>query len=137
MQRRSQRQTLVRLFNATLIAWLLVAVLAAVASGRWMALIALPAAAILFMTGCAERLTQTMQLAWPVLLLPGATFAFIGVMQALGYGQMDGEPAVSAAAAKAVFFAAGLLLHFVAFALLATEARAADHPGGECARELP
>ena len=28
MQRRSQRQTLVRLFNATLIAWLLVAVLA-------------------------------------------------------------------------------------------------------------
>jgi len=29
------------------------------------------------------------------------------------------------------------LLHFAAFALLATEARAADHPGGECARELP
>ena len=98
-----QRQTLVRLFDATLIAWLLVAVLAAVISGRWMALIAVPAAALLFMTGRAERLTQTMQLAWPVMLLPGAAFAFIGVMQSLGYGQMDGEPAVSAAAARAVF----------------------------------
>ena len=41
-----------------------------------------------------------MQLAWPVMLLPGATFAFIGVMQALGCGQMDGEPEVTAAAAR-------------------------------------
>lgn len=132
-----QRRTLVRLFDITLASWLLVAVLAAVVSGRWMALIALLAAALLFMAGRAERLTQSMQLAWPVMLLPGAMFAFVGLMQAMGYGQMDGEPDVSTRAAKVVFFAIGLALHLVAFALLATESRAADHPGGECAREMP
>lgn len=132
-----QRQTFIRLFDATLAIWLLIALLVAISSGRWVALIALPAAALLAMTARAERLTQTMQLAWPVMLLPGASFAFIGVMQALGYGQMDGEPEVTAAAAKAAFFSAALMLHLTAFALLATESRAADHPGGECAREMP
>jgi hypothetical protein len=74
---------------------------------------------------------------WPVLLLPGATFTFIGLMQTMGYGRMDGEPMADYGALRAVFFSSGLLLHFAAFALLALEPRASDHPGGEVADRMP
>ena len=63
------------LFNATLAAWFLVAVLAAVISGCWMALIVPPAAALLFMTGRAERLTQTMATGVAGDVASGTTFA--------------------------------------------------------------
>ena len=97
-----------------------------------------PPAAVLFMTGRAERLTQTMQLAWPVMLLPGATFAFIGVMQSLGYGQDGRRARRQRSGGEGGVFAAGLLLHSSPRSpCWMTEARAADHPGGECAWKCP
>lgn len=125
------------LFVATLLAWLAFAIGAGVFSGRWAALTAIPVALVMFMAARAERMSQAVQLAWPVVLLPGACFAFIGVMQALGYGQMDHEPATADRALRAAFFATGLLLHLAAFALLAMESRASDHPGGEIADRMP
>lgn len=125
------------LFVATLLAWLAFAIGVAVFSGRWAALTAIPVAAVMFMAARAQRMSQTVQLAWPVALLPGACFAFIGLMQALGYGRMDNEPSAPDQALRSVFFATGLLLHLAAFVLLATESRASDHPGGEIADRMP
>ena len=54
-----QRQTFIRLFEATLAIWLLIALLVAISSGRWVALIALPAAALLAMTVTALMVRES------------------------------------------------------------------------------
>jgi carbon starvation protein CstA len=124
-------------FFAALALWLVCAVVVAVVSDRWVALVALPAAAIMVCAARAERLSQAAQLVWPVLLLPGATFCFIGMMQAMGYGRMEGEPVAQQLELRAAFFVCGLLLHFAAFFLLAMESRASDHPSGHIADQMP
>lgn len=126
-----------QVFFVVLALWVAIAVIVALASSRWIALVVLPAALVMVVAARAERLSQTAQLAWPVILLPGASFVFIGFMQALGYGRMENEPAVENVAIRVTFFATGLLLHLAAFALLATEPRASDHPGGEIADRMP
>jgi hypothetical protein len=126
-----------RLFFALLAIWVVAAIMVAVASDRWVALVALPAALVMIGAARAEYLSQSAQLAWPVILLPGATFVFIGFMQAMGYGRMDSEPTASHLTLRATFFACGLLLHLASFALLAHESRASDHPGGEIADRMP
>lgn len=97
---------------------------------------AIPAGLMMLTTAYMEKLSQSAQLVWPVLLLPGATFTFIGLLQTLGYGHADGEPIANFLFARTVFFGGGLLLHLAAFALLATESRASDHPGGEIADRM-
>lgn len=125
------------IFLFVLAVWALVAAVVALSSGRLLVLAALPVAAILVGAARAERLTQAAQLVWPVLMLPGATFVFIGFMQSMGYGRMNDEPEVTLAALRITFFGTGLLLHLAAFALLANEPRARDHPGGEIAQRMP
>ena len=98
---------------------------------------AIPAGIVMLATAYSEKLSQSAQLVWPVLLLPGATFAFIGLLQTLGYGRVEGEPFANIILARNGFFGGGLLLHLAAFALLATESRASDHPGGEIADCIP
>ena len=100
-------------------------------------LAAIPAGLMMVATAYAERLSQSAQLVWPVLLLPGATFALIGLLQTLGYGHVEAEPIANFLVARNVFFGSGLLLHLAAFALLATESRASDYPGGEIADRMP
>ncbi len=131
----SHRTNLV--FFVLLTLWALAAVAVALASNRWLALMALPAAAIMAIAARSERLSQTTQLVWPVILLPGAVFMFIGAMQTMGYGRMENEPAVTYVYARALFFGTGVFLHLAAFALLASESRASDHPGGEIADRMP
>ena len=124
-------------FLAALALWLAAAVIVALSSDRWVMLVAIPAGLIMVATAYSEKLSQSAQLVWPVLLLPGATFALIGLLQTLGYGRADGEPIAHFLVARNAFFGGGLLLHLAAFALLATEARASDHPGGEIADRMP
>ncbi len=124
-------------FLAALALWLITAMIVAISSNRWVLLAAIPAGFVMLATAYTERLSQSAQLVWPVLLLPGATFAFIGLLQTLGYGRADGEPVADFLVARNAFFGFGLLLHLSAFALLATESRASDHPGGEIANRLP
>lgn len=131
----SHRTNLV--FFVLLTLWALAAVAVALASDRWLALMALPAAAIMAVAARSERLSQTAQLVWPVILLPGAVFMFIGAMQTMGYGRMENEPAVTYVFARSLFFGTGVFLHLAAFALLASESRASDHPGGEIADRMP
>ncbi len=97
----------------------------------------IPAGLVMLATAHSEKLSQSAQLVWPVLLLPGATFALIGLLQTLGYGRADGEPVTNYLFARNLFFGGGLFLHLAAFALLATESRASDHPGGEIADRMP
>ena len=125
------------MFLLFLAAWAAVALIVAITSDRWVALTALPAALIMLAAARSERLSQSAQLAWPVIMLPGATFVFIGFMQAMGYGRMENEPTAEHLTIRATFFAIGLLLHLAAFALLATESRASDHPGGEISDRMP
>ena len=82
-----------QVFFVLLALWTVVAIVVAFTSGRWIALTAIPAALVMLAAARAARLSQSAQLAWPVLLLPGACFVFIGFMQALGYGRMENEPA--------------------------------------------
>ena len=117
--------------------WLGTAVIVAISSERWVMLAAIPAGLMMMATAYSEKLSQSAQLVWPVLLLPGATFALIGLLQTLGYGRADGEPTANFLSARHAFFGGGLLLHLAAFALLATESRASDHPGGEIADRMP
>lgn len=117
--------------------WTLAAVVVAFASGRWTALIAVPAAVAMAVAARSERLTQSAQLIWPVILLPGAVFMFIGAMQTMGYGRMENEPAVTGTLARGIFFGSGMLLHLAAFALLASESRASDHLSGDVADRMP
>ena len=124
-------------FLVTLAVWLAAAVIGAISSDRWVMLAAIPAGTMMLATAYSEKLSQSAQLVWPVLLLPGATFAFIGLLQTLGYGRIDGEPLANFFLARNAFFGCGLLLHLAAFALLATESRASDHPGGEIADRMP
>jgi len=124
-------------FLATLALWLVTATIVAISSNRWVMLAAVPAGLMMLATAYTEKLSQSAQLVWPVLLLPGATFAFIGLLQTLGYGRAEGEPVANFLWARNVFFGCGLLLHLAAFALLATEPRASDHPGGEIADRMP
>lgn len=124
-------------FLAALALWLAAAVIVAINSDRWVVLAAIPAGLVMVATAYSEKLSQSAQLVWPVLLLPGATFALIGLLQTLGYGRADGEPLADFLLARNAFFGGGLLLHFAAFALLATESRASDHPGGEIAERMP
>ena len=79
-------------FLATLALWLAAAVIVAISSDRWVMLAAIPAGLMMLATAYPEKLSQSAQLVWPVLLLPGATFALIGLLQTLGYGRADGEP---------------------------------------------
>ena len=88
-------------------------------------------------TAYSEKLSQSAQLVWPVLMLPGATFALIGLLQTLGYGRVGGEPLANSLLTRHALFGGGLLLHLAAFALLATESRASDHPSGEIADRMP
>lgn len=129
------RVTLV--FFVVLTLWVTTAVAVALVSGRWFALISIPAAWLLVAAARAERMSQAAQLAWPVVMLPGATFVFVGFMQALGYGHMENEPVPEQLGMRAAFFAAGFLLHLAAFALLASEPRASNHPSGEIADRMP
>jgi len=124
-------------FLAALALWLVTATIVAISSNRWVMLAAIPAGLMMLATAYSEKLSQSAQLVWPVLLLPGATFAFIGLLQTLGYGRADGEPMANFLFARNAFFGGGLLLHLAAFALLATESRASDHPGGEIADRMP
>ena len=124
-------------FLVTLGIWLAAAVVVAINSERWVMFAAIPAGLMMVATAYSEKLSQSAQLVWPVLLLPGATFAFIGLLQTLGYGRADGEPIANFLLARNAFFGGGLLLHLAAFALLATESRASDHPGGEIAERMP
>ena len=117
--------------------WMLAAVAMALTSGRWTVLVAVPAALVMGVAARSERLTQSAQLLWPVILLPGAVFMFIGAMQTMGYGRMENEPAVTDVLARALFFGSGILLHLTAFVLLATESRASDHLSGEVADHMP
>lgn len=117
--------------------WALAAAVVAISSDRWTATIALPAAAVMAVAARSERLTQSMQLLWPVILLPGAIFMFIGAMQTMGYGRMENEPAVTQVLARSLFFGTGILLHLAAFAFLASESRASDHVSGEVANRMP
>jgi hypothetical protein len=126
-----------QLFFVVLILWVTIAVAAAFISGRWFALTSVPAALLLVAAARAERLSQSAQLAWPVVMVPGATFVFVGFMQALGYGRMDNEPLATYPAIRVAFFAVGFLLHLAAFALLASEPRASNHPSGEIADRMP
>ena len=124
-------------FLVALALWLGTAVIVAISSERWVMLAAIPAGLMMMATAYSEKLSQSAQLVWPVLLLPGATFALIGLLQTLGYGRADGEPTANFLSARHAFFGGGLLLHLAAFALLATESRASDHPGGEIADRMP
>jgi di/tricarboxylate transporter len=124
-------------FLSALALWLIAATIVAISSNRWVMLAAIPAGLMMLATAYTERLSQSAQLVWPVLLLPGASFAFIGLLQTLGYGRAVGEPIADFVLARNVFFGFGLLLHLAAFALLATESRASDHPGGEVADRMP
>ena len=117
--------------------WLGTAVIVAISSERWVMLASVPVGLMMLATAYTEKLSQSAQLVWPVLLLPGATFALIGLLQTLGYGRADGEPLANFLVARNAFFGGGLLLHLAAFALLATESRASDHPGGEIADRMP
>ncbi len=126
-----------KLFFVVLTLWVAVATAVAIASGRWFALTSIPAALVLVAAARAERLSQSAQLAWPVVMVPGATFVFVGFMQALGYSCMENEPVAEHVALRVAFFAVGFLLHLAAFALLASEPRASDHPSGEIADRMP
>jgi hypothetical protein len=122
----------------TLVAlWAFSAIVVAAASGRWAALMAIPAAVVLVIAARAERLSQAGQLLWPIVLLPGAVFMFVGALQTMGYGRTENEPAVTDVLARSLFFGTGMLLHLVAFALLASEPRASDHLSGEIADRMP
>jgi hypothetical protein len=123
-------------FTALTALWVLAALVIAVIAARAMVLAIVPIAAALWYAVNANRVTQSTQLVLPVLLLPGALMCFVGVMQAVGYGRMIDEPAVSHVLARVAFFSFGLLLHFAAFWLLANESRASDHPSGECAERI-
>jgi len=125
------------IFLVLLTLWTLTALTVAVVTGRWVALMALPAAGVMAVAARSERLSQSAQLVWPLILLPGTVFMIIGAMQTMGYGRMENEPEVTNVLARSLFFGSGTLLHLVAFALLATESRASDHPGGEVADRLP
>jgi hypothetical protein len=124
-------------FLAALALWLISATIVAISSNRWVTLATIPAGLVMLATAYSERLSQSAQLVWPVLLLPGATFALIGLLQTLGYGRAGDEAAANFLFARSVFFGFGLLLHLAAFGLLATESRASDHPGGEIADRMP
>lgn len=124
-------------FLVLLAVWLTAAVIVAISSDRWVMLAAIPAGLMMVVTAYSEKLSQSAQLVWPVLLLPGATFVFIGLLQALGYGRADGEPVADYLFARNAFFGFGLLLHLAAFVLLATESRASDHPSGQIADRMP
>ena len=126
-----------QLFFVVLTLWVTVAVVVALVSGRWFALTSIPAALVLVAAARAERLSQSAQLAWPVVMVPGATFVFVGFMQALGYGRMENEPVAEHMAIRVPFVAVGFLLHLAAFVLLASEPRASDHPSGEIADRMP
>lgn len=126
-----------RFFFGVLVLWVTVAAAVALVSGRWFALISIPAALVLVAAARAERLSQAAQLTWPVVMVPGATFLFVGFMQALGYGRLDNEPIADHVAIRVAFFAVGFLLHIAAFALLANEPRASDHPSGKIADRMP
>jgi len=125
------------IFLVLLTLWTLTALTVAVVTGRWVALMALPAAGVMAVAARSERLSQSAQLVWPLILLPGTVFMIIGAMQTMGYGRMENEPEVTNVLARSLFVGSGTLLHLVAFALLATESRASDHPGGEVADRLP
>ena len=128
----------VNVFLIVLAVWTVAAFLIALLGERIVyLLVAVPAAALMTIAARCERLSQSAQLVWPVVLLPGATFMFVGVLQTMGYGLVEGEPAVSHVALRATFFVTGLLLHFAAFCLLATESRASDYPGGRTSRHAP
>ena len=127
----------VLIFLVLLALWTVTALAVALITGRWVALMALPAAGVMALAARSERLSQTAQLVWPVILLPGTVFMFVGALQTMGYGRMENEPEVTNVLARSLFFGSGTLLHLVAFALLACESRASDHPGGEIANRMP
>ena len=128
----------VKVFLTVLAMWTVSAFLIALMGERIVyLLVAVPAALLMWITARSERLSQSAQLVWPVVLLPGACFMFVGVLQTMGYGLVEGEPAVNHVAIRAVFFTTGLLLHFAAFCLLATESRASDYQGERTSRHAP
>jgi hypothetical protein len=110
--------------------WMAMALIFVVVAMRPSGLIVVPMALILWFAARAERLTQSAQLVWPVLLLPGSVLCVIGAMQSMNYGRMETEPDTPFVALRLAFFAVGLLLHFAAYVFLATESRALDHASG-------
>ncbi len=125
-----------KLFVVAALLWLAAALAVAYLASRWVIVAIVPIAAALWFAANAERVRQSTQLVLPVLLLPGALMCFIGVMQALGYGQMVDEPMAAHRSLRVGFFGVGLALHFAAFWLLADESRASDHPSGERATKI-
>jgi hypothetical protein len=125
-----------RHFQWAVYAWLATALVFALFAMRPSALVIAPIALVLWWASRTERLTQSAQLAWPVLLLPGAVLCFIGAMQSMNYGRMENEPGTQFVEARFAFFSIGVLLHLYAFWLAANESRAIDHPSGERARKI-
>jgi hypothetical protein len=125
-----------RVYVVAVYLWLAVALLFAMFASRLSAVVIVPVAVMLWYAAHAWRLTQSAQLVWPVLLLPGAVLSFIGFMQSMHYGRMDNEPDVQFATARLIFFVVGIALHAGAFWFVATESRAIDHPSGARAHRL-
>jgi hypothetical protein len=116
--------------------WVLVALVYGLMLKRGIAVTALPIVGVMWFAIYSERLTQSTQLAMPVLMLPGTLMCLVGCLQALGYGAMSDEPMLAFSAARFVFFFVGLVLHFVAYWMLANESRASDHLSGERATKV-
>lgn len=123
-------------FTASAALWLLVALAFVVVELRPSALAIVPIALILMGAARIHRFKQSVQLVWPVLLLPGAVLCFIGLMQSMNYGRMENEPDVQFLSLRLAFFVVGLVLHGVAFFYVATESRASDHPSGTRATRI-
>lgn len=117
-------------------AWVLIALIYGVIVKRGIVVTSLPIAALMWLAIHSERLKQSTQLAMPVLLLPGALMCLVGCLQALGYGTMSDEPTLGFSLARFAFFLAGLVLHFIAYWMLANESRASDHLSGERATKI-
>jgi hypothetical protein len=123
-------------FTVATWAWLAAALLFVAFALRPSGLVIAPMALALWFTARAERLTQSAQLVWPVLLLPGSVLCFVGAMQAMSYGRMENEPDTQFVALRLAFFLLGLFLHFVGYVFLATESRALDHASGTRAEKI-
>jgi hypothetical protein len=123
-------------FIGCVLLWLAVAVAFAIFASRPSALAIVPLACVLGAAARIHRFKQSSQLVWPVLLLPGAVLCFIGLMQSMNYGRMENEPDTQFVSLRLAFFAAGLLLHGIAFVYVAMESRASDHPSGARATRI-
>jgi hypothetical protein len=117
-------------------AWLAVALLFVFMAMRPSALVIAPISLFLWYAARPEKLKQTAQMVWPILLLPGAVLCFVGAMQSMNYGRMENEPDTQFVVARLAFFIVGLVLHAIALWMVATESRAVDHPSGDIADKI-